>query len=173
MELVCHCGRLYYRYLAHFKHRILNTHFQAEISTLQYSINPEVHLASGFTDLLVTLNDFNPPSVYWQIIFEGKAGNGMNYANTLNQLDGYAQEVYGQRGWCYLIAARGRTCMFWRYQKWHMCPIQPMGVDPNGNVAFITQARQIPLPLSEEYDLINDQNIIATLLQYITNNPHV
>lgn len=75
---------------------ILNTHFQAQIRTLNYSINPEVHLNHGFTDLLVTSNNHViPPTVKWQIIFEGKAGNGGNYQKTIEQLEGYAKEVQG------------------------------------------------------------------------------
>ncbi|EDQ99499.1 uncharacterized protein LACBIDRAFT_334996 [Laccaria bicolor S238N-H82] len=153
---------------------ILNTHFQAQIRTLNYSINPEVHLNHGFTDLLVTRNNHViPPTVKWQIIFEGKAGNGMNYQNTLNQLDGYAQQVQGGGGWCYLIAAKGGTCMFWKWVKNSLWHVQPMGINAAGNVAFLTQQPQIPLPVSQEYDIVNDQAEILTMLNYITANPQV
>ena len=157
----------------YFLFSILNTHFQAQIQSLNYSINPEVHLNHGFTDLLVTRNNHlaNPPNVKWQIIFEGKAGNGMNFQNTLIQLNGYAQQVWGQGGWCYLIAARGGDCMFWRYQRNSLWHIQPMGTNAAGNVAFLTQQPQIPLPLSQPYDIVNDQAIILTMLTYIRNNP--
>ena len=154
-----------------FLFSILNTHFQAQIQSLDYSINPEAHLNHGFTDLLVTRNNHlaNPPDVKWQIIFEGKAGNGDNYLSTLNQLNDYAKQVFGQGGWCYLIAARGRTCMFWRYQKNTQWNIQPMSVN-GANVAF-TQAQQIPwLPLSHQYDIVDDQAEVLIMLTYITNN---
>src|SRR5580704_4714213 len=88
--------------------RILSVRFPT--NNLQWSINPEFHIAGGFPDLLVTANDFTvaPPHRPWTVMYEGKSSTGDNYEHIRNQLNEYGNSALGRAQFCYMIGARGR-----------------------------------------------------------------
>ncbi|KAG6810705.1 hypothetical protein H0H92_010668 [Tricholoma furcatifolium] len=167
---------------------IVRHHFELGLQSLKYTINPELRLRRGnFSDLLMVKNFFDTnddgelvATNKWQIIIEGKRVHANNtFRGTIAQLATYATQIEGANGWCYLIAAIGDRCMFWRFQKWHMCRIQPMYVQVNTStgartVRFNEEAPQIPAPESTAYTITNDedqQNIIK-LLTWIKDHPN-
>ncbi|KAG6810337.1 hypothetical protein H0H92_012371 [Tricholoma furcatifolium] len=153
---------------------ILSQCFEAQIGRLEYSVNPEVaHVGVGNSDLLVTRNDFQQatPTITWQIMLEGKAGDSTDlFTDALDQLLKYVVTIEPNH-FCYLIAARGGHCMFWKYQVGNDPMLdgeyKPMSVNVGGQVVWAHPN----FPLSEEYSIVNDQNQISVLLDYIKNHP--
>ncbi|KAG6809513.1 hypothetical protein H0H92_015974 [Tricholoma furcatifolium] len=156
---------------------IMNVYFAEKLKTLQYTLNPELrtkYKKGGISDLALVKhsydNEAKQATAAWQIIIEGKreGGDSDNFEKTLEQLVGYANGVLKTNGqWCYLIAAKGEHCMFWKYIRGSLYAVQPMKVENrvvtiNGNIAT-----QIMLTLSTPYSLKSDQESIMIMLQHI------
>ncbi|KAG6810335.1 hypothetical protein H0H92_012369 [Tricholoma furcatifolium] len=157
---------------------ILSKCFGEKIRSLEYCVNPEVahegigpRGGDGHSDLLVTKNDFKKGKITWQVIVEGKAGDSEDtFQDALTQLQNYAGTI-DPGHFCYLIVAKGRTCMFWKYLLGdHPAPIsklKPMSVDAYGKVGW----GHFEAPLSEMYSIVDNQEEIAVLLDHILQNP--
>ncbi|KAG6827825.1 hypothetical protein H0H92_010341 [Tricholoma furcatifolium] len=164
---------------------IIQQHFDAELRSLKYSLNPELKVKSaekagtkgGISDLVLVKNVFRSQTGavtvkgIWQIIIEGKKKKGDNFENTLKQLVNYARgKVDGHKGWCYLVAAIGDECKFWRYEKWDLYPVQPMDVQ-NDEVYINDKIAQVPFYPQKmlAYNLKNtqDQKDIVKILEYM------
>ncbi|KAG6810336.1 hypothetical protein H0H92_012370 [Tricholoma furcatifolium] len=155
-------------------HHFLNNHLQQ----LTYTINPEPRLPhKDFSDLLVVKNFFDTNSNgklevtrRWQIIIEGKREHKNNtFENTLDQLVGYAEQL-GANQFCYLIAAIGHKCMFWRFDKAKtIARLAPMyvlfdEVGKRGEVCFYDESQPFSRRNGVIYDITETQGQMAIRL---------
>jgi hypothetical protein len=96
---------------------ILQTYFPYKPTTPTYVIKPEVSLAGGRIDLLVTRQVISGQNVTWPwvLIYEGKRTGGATWDEVRAQVVGYfrgsgLQKIYG-------IGCVGRNCKFWEWDQ--------------------------------------------------------
>ena len=146
-------------------------------TNLANSISPEYRAGgSGFTDLLVTSNDFttNPPTRRLQIIFEGKGTGGGSWGTVLGgQLGPYANSLVQSGTQCYLILAKQDEVMFWVANKAatsNTLVYHQLVVDATTHLVS-----QYPLAGSGDdnnhYNLVTDEILILDMLGWMVSNP--
>lgn len=118
-------------------------------------------------DLLVTRNDFtpNPAKFTFNIMYEGKSSTGDTFDQVRTQLDGYGNSGLQTGQKVYMIGARGKSCIFWRYTKGSTTPDEWMSVNNRTGVQFSTRGSYT------QYDIQLDQDPVTTMLNYIVDNP--
>ncbi|KAG6827826.1 hypothetical protein H0H92_010342 [Tricholoma furcatifolium] len=165
---------------------ILNEIFQDQMKALQYFIRPEVlHEGTkengepyrGYSDLLVT----SGVEQTWQIVYEGKAGGDgaqiPDFDEVLVQLKKYAKTMAVDH-FCYLIGARGKDYMFWRYKLKKAgdgveieCQQMYVDVAANGTLPVCwcpVNATQVDHRY--RYSILDDEIRTVILLKYIKAN---
>jgi hypothetical protein len=95
---------------------ILQTYFPYK-APVTYVMKPEVNLAGGRIDLLVTRQVIDGPNVTWPwvLIYEGKKTAGATWDVVRAQVVGYfrgsrLQKIYG-------VGCIGRNCKFWEWDQ--------------------------------------------------------
>ncbi|KAF7976783.1 hypothetical protein HWV62_5622 [Athelia sp. TMB] len=143
------------------------------VQALANSISPEYNVGAGFTDLLVTSNVYPgggvAPLRTIQVVYEGKDSNGLNLFNTFGQVRGYVlalSQGHPQNSTCFMIAARGRAVMFWKFVKGHLYQFQQMYIN-RGAVSYRAFDGFL---IGDVFDLINDEANVEMILGVIGGN---
>jgi hypothetical protein len=127
------------------------------------AIKPEANYG-GFVDLLITHLIFHPTGIDtpWRVIYEGKSSTGDTFERINTQLQRYASNLrMGQI--CYLVGARGRECMFWKFKKGDSVEMKGIKVDLQG-VVQISENGRFP---ATKYDIEGNAGDIESILTYI------
>ncbi|KAG6811035.1 hypothetical protein H0H92_009266 [Tricholoma furcatifolium] len=153
---------------------ILCMQFAQKILKKVYSVQDRK--VPGGCDLLIFENHLDNKAATWHIILKAEtAGGPESYDEILQKLEGSVRDAtVHSAGWTYLIAAKGATCMAWRYRS-DVSKVQPMQVlDGSVNIDTLSVRGDTTRPLSKEYAISNpvDQREIVTLLDYIRDNPN-